>query len=60
MNKETLESITITANKLREDLLFHPKEFDEKSAWMLILTFIEELTKYELERTKEAESQIYQ
>lgn len=54
MNKEALESIRITANRLREDLLFHPKEFDDKSAWVLVLTFIEELTKYELDRLKES------
>ena len=53
MNKEALESIRKTTNKLREDLLFHPKEFDEKSAWVLVLTFIEELTEYELDRLKE-------
>jgi len=53
MNKETLESIRKTANNLREDLLFRPKEFDEKSAWVLVLSFIEELTKYELDRLKE-------
>ena len=59
MNKETLESILKTSNELRDNLLFHPKDFDDKSAWMLLLTFIAELTKYEIERIDSTKTEIY-
>jgi len=58
VNDDTLKSIEKATNKFREQLLFKKDDFDEKSAWMFIMTFINELTKYEIEK-RNTEKTVY-
>ena len=57
MNKKTLESMVKQTNQFRRDILnsrgdIKDGNFDERGAWMLILTFINEVSKYEIEKLK--------
>ena len=58
MNRETLTEIRDMAVKLRAGVVRN--DYDQRQINTLILSFIAETINYELDRTKESATQIYQ
>jgi len=56
MNKETLESIKRMTDGYRADVL--RGNFDIRSILTCLLTFVDEMIKYELDRLKDTNAQI--